>query len=69
MKLIQSIFVLLKLLVSAVFSVPVTNVVSLKGVLEAANLIRANPKAYATVIQTEIRSKMTAQGLHEPWGL
>jgi hypothetical protein len=52
-----------------VVATPVTNVVTLKGVLDAANAIRANPSSYANTIQTQIRDKMDSDGLHTEWRL
>ena len=66
----ESVKVILLLSVSGIVaSAPQTNVVTLKGVLEAANAIRANPSNYAEVIQTQIRNKMDSQGLHTEWRL
>ena len=61
--------VILGCLASVALCVPQTNVVTLKGVLEAANAIRANPKSYAQVIETKIRSLMDSTGLHKEWRL
>jgi hypothetical protein len=56
-------------LLTVVQTASVTNVVTLKGVFDAANAIRANPSSFASVIQTEIRDKMDSSGLHGEWGL
>mgnify|MGYP000485210263 CR=1 FL=1 len=66
-KFTQAILVLAVVALAA--SAPVTNVVTLKGVLDAANAIRANPSGYAHVIQTVIRDKMDSNGLHTEWRL
>ena len=53
--------------IGSISSVPLTNVVSVKGILDAANAIRANPNRYAQVINDRIRSKLDSKGVHAEW--
>ena len=61
--------ILFSLLANNIITAALTNVVTLKDVFEAANAIRANPKGYANVIQTEILNKQDSNGVITSWGL